>query len=33
VVQCTCGTKAVACGTCLQEGRLPPSCGQCDGEQ
>ena len=33
VVQRRCGTKAVACGTCLQEGRLPPSCGQCDGAQ
>jgi hypothetical protein len=33
VVQCCkCGTKAVACGTCLQEGRIT-SYGQCDGEQ
>ena len=29
VVQCCkCGTKAIACGTCVQEGRIP-SCGQC----
>ena len=25
---CKCGTQAVVCGTCLQEGRIPP-CRQC----